>query len=156
MRLDVDIHIHPADWKPHEPFHTFHLNTLQIHCDFHTNLFLQAPIQKCEMAQKKNGREIGRNYQKCCKYHGHEMLNFNVVYCVVPQIGGVIFQAGSPRDWFLGFFSVHILLSFLPVAFNRSSELCSWRHCQQQHATSFQQHGWLTKLSSTAEPEWDT
>ena len=53
------------------------------------------------------------------------MLNFNAVYCVVPQIGGVIFQAGSPRDWFLGFFQRSQSVGFLAVAFNRSSELCS-------------------------------
>ena len=31
----------PADWKPRERFHTFHLNTLQIHCDLHTKVLFQ-------------------------------------------------------------------------------------------------------------------
>ncbi len=83
---------------------------LQFHGDFHTNVLFAVSSKSAKLLQK-SGLKIVRIEEKCCKYHVHEMLNLDFSYCVIPEIGGVLLEDGSPQDVSQSFCSAHRLLS---------------------------------------------
>ena len=84
---------------------------LEIHCDFHTKVLFSASSKSAKWL-KKSGLKIVRIEETCCKYHVHEILNLDLSYCVIPEIGGVLLEDGSPQDVSQSFCSAHRLLRY--------------------------------------------
>ena len=67
--------------------------------------------RKVQNGSKKSGLKIVRIEERCFKYHVHQMLNLDLSYCVIHEIGGVLLEDTSPQDVSQSFCSAHRLLS---------------------------------------------
>ena len=81
-----------------------------ISCEFHTKVLFSVSSKSAKWL-KKSGLKIVRIEEKCCKYHAHQMLNLDLSYCVIHEIGGVLLEDTSPQDVSQSFCSAHRLLS---------------------------------------------